>query len=250
MRLSKKTYVAIVGVQKAATTSLYAALESHSQVCKSNRKEQHFFNHYTPSTRHGIDFIKDPFNRYDYAVYEKAWEVGGEDTKAYVDATPIYCFQRGCMNKLRKYRRDAKIIMIVRDPLDRALSQYKMETARGTEDRTITEVCNDYLNNKLEGSQDPVDSYIQRANYAEQLDNIYSLFKRKNIMVISFVDLTDRPEEVLPMIQDFIGLDYEVLELPHSHKGTHMNVSDSEKNMLRECINKELSPLKETTDFK
>lgn len=231
-RLSQKNYVVIVGAQKAGTTSLYNALESHSDVMRSTQKEQHFFDFYQPTKRRGLDYIRDPLNRYDYAGYEANWFDEGEST--YIDATPIYCWWRGCLKKIRRYRRDAKVIMVLRDPVDRAISQYKMEVGRGYEDRTLSQVCNDF-NKKVNGKQHRVDSYIERGYYRSQLDEIHRLFKK--VMILKFNDLINEPDKVLTFIQGFIGLKQERLILPHEMKGPNVSILPSEVDMVKYFYN-------------
>jgi hypothetical protein len=109
--------VAIVGVQKAGTSSLFDLLRKHPEVCPGPRKEWHFF-----------DDEKRPWDEPDYSGYwARAWTVR---QRIAVDATPSYLFWPQALERMRAYRADMRLIAILRDPIERAFSHWAMYFGR------------------------------------------------------------------------------------------------------------------------
>jgi hypothetical protein len=105
--------VAIVGVQKAGTSSLFDLLRKHPEVCAGPRKEWHFFDDEKRSWA-------DP----DYAEY---WAPGRTDRQRIaIDGTPSYLFWPHAMERMRAYRSDMRLIASLRDPIERAFSHWAM----------------------------------------------------------------------------------------------------------------------------
>lgn len=120
----------IIGAQKAATTWLSDILRQHPQVCMPKEKELHFFNK-TYNYEKGL------------AWYERQFS-GCSDKKAYGEATPNYLWTNPCPEEIKASRRirnipekvnsaypDIKLIVTLRDPIDRAISAYRTHIRAG-----------------------------------------------------------------------------------------------------------------------
>jgi hypothetical protein len=124
------------------------------------------------------------------------------------EATPIYCYWPRAMERIRSYNPEAKLIMALRHPSYRALSQWRMETAKGREHLPFAEAVADIGRKRMFGSGGfhRVYSYVERGLYAGQIERIYRLFPSKNVYVYRTDDLWRQPAATLSSIELFLGL--------------------------------------------
>ena len=114
----------IGGVQKAGTTALARYLAGHPQLALPQRKEAHVFD--DPGFE--ADWDRARIDR-EYARHFDA----GSDDRLHGDATPIYLFHPTLVERIAAYNPAMRWIVLLRDPVERAISQYGMERARGDE---------------------------------------------------------------------------------------------------------------------
>ena len=105
-----------IGVQKAGTSWLSEALNEHPEIYIHPKKEAHYFNK-----------KKIYINKFHYE-----WTFKNKNEKIIGDITPSYISEENVAEKIHKYNPDVKMIVILRDPTDRCVSQYKMEMSRKT----------------------------------------------------------------------------------------------------------------------
>ena len=117
MRLPKVNFM-IVGVQKSGTTALSEFCSEHPEICMAKPKEPHLFDA-EEFDEAGLD---DNYSK--FFDHFKGEAILGE-------ATPIYMFLPEIAKRLHTYNPDLKLLVILRDPVDRAISQYSMSQSRG-----------------------------------------------------------------------------------------------------------------------
>jgi hypothetical protein len=124
------------------------------------------------------------------------------------EATPIYCYWPHAMERIKKYNPEAKLIMAIRHPFHRALSQWRMETARGREHLPFAEAISATGRDRLSGTGGfhRVYSYVERGFYGPQIERLYRLFPRNNVYVYRTDDLWREPSATLTSIEIFLGL--------------------------------------------
>ena len=105
---------ALVGVQKAATSTIAFYLLRHRHVSRGERKERHFFDK---------DFLD--WENPDYSAYTSPRRTPRQ--KIAGDYTPAYLFWPGALRRMHAYNPDMKLIASFRDPIERAFSQWCME---------------------------------------------------------------------------------------------------------------------------
>ena len=120
MRPSLVNFV-VVGVQKAGTTALFDYLQDDPAYGLPDVKEVHFFDDET------IDWSAP-----DYGPYHARFD-WSDPTLIRGEATPIYIYWPRSLERLAAYNPAAKIILMLRDPVERAWSHWRMETSRGVE---------------------------------------------------------------------------------------------------------------------
>lgn len=185
----------IIGAQKAGTTSLHAYLACHPSVSMSAPKEVHYFD------RDG-DYP-------DHAWYRGQFQphVG---TRAIGEATPIYCFWPGAIQRLHAFDPTLKLIMSLRNPIDRAVSQYWMEFQRQDEHLALPAAFAAEASRLADGAPTQALrswSYLARGRYAEQLDRIYQFFPPQQVLTLRFEELVREPKAVLRHVTDFLGVE-------------------------------------------
>ena len=181
-----------VGAQKAGTTTLYEVLKQHPDIYLPEVKEPHFFDeHYTK----GVTWYEQTF----FKNYQNE-SAAGEITPAY-----LY-FEEVPQRILETLGPNIKILIIFRNPADRAYSHYLMNKSNGYEAASFEEVMRaSQPTAGLTTAEKRMYSYKYRGFYARQLNQYLRLFHKENMHFILFEDLvSDRKEEVYASILDFL----------------------------------------------
>ncbi len=146
------------GVQKAGTTTLFRYLQAHPQLAAPSRKETHFFDDET------IDWANPDYGRLGSFFPESL------GARRAFDATPIYLFWPPSLARIRAHNPDAKLMFMFRDPIERAWSQWNMETRRGADDLPFASAVREgrkrLKDNHQLGNAWRVYSYVERGFYA------------------------------------------------------------------------------------
>ena len=206
--LRSKPDFLVIGAQKAGTTSLYSYLSDHPQIAGSKPKEVHFFD----------GGIKPGDNRFErgehfYRSHFPLKPVLKRNTKCF-EATPLYLFHPLAADRIKKLYPDVKLIAILRDPVERAISQYFYTKQAGLEPLLLKEALEaeeDRLSDAIQSHNYNDESFIHhsykaRGIYKPQLERFFSLFHKEQIIVIPSDDLFSKPYETLNQIFKFIDV--------------------------------------------
>ncbi|NKJ01501.1 sulfotransferase [Novosphingobium sp. SG707] len=181
----------IAGGQKCGTTSLHAYLAQHPEIC-AGPKELHFFDD------EGVDWARP-----DYAAYEARFVGPGMR----VDATPIYGFWPGAMERIAAYNPAARLIFLRRDPVERAWSQWCMEYARADEAMPFACAIREERSRIAAGEVGlRHHSYIERSAYGMQVARAMALFSRRQLLFIESAELARDHKGVLARVAAFAGV--------------------------------------------
>lgn len=188
--------VVVIGAMKCATTAVHCYLDAHPDVAMSRPKELNFFNgpEHTPpgdvSTwwrcgqwHRGVEWYARHF--------DPEAPVRGESSPAYT--SPSYPEVPARMAQLLP---DARLVYLVRDPVDRAVSQYAHHRRDGAEHRPLAQALLD------EDTQ-----YVARSRYAERLRPHLEHRRNDQVLVVVQEHLRDRPRQQLARLYDFLGVD-------------------------------------------
>lgn len=187
----------IAGTQRGGTTTLREFLFDHPDVCMSAKKELHFFD----DDRY---WRKDPP---DYAPYHGAF-APRPSHRLLGEATPIYMYWKAALPRIRAYNPDMKLVMILRNPVERAYSHWNFERQAGREPLPFREA----LAAEPQRSRDALPaqlrngSYIQRGFYAAQLEEIWKFFPRTQTLVLRFENLSRAPGQLCAEVARFLGI--------------------------------------------
>jgi hypothetical protein len=201
----------VIGAQKAGTTALYAYLRWHPGITGPSWKEVSFFD------RHW--WRGEAWYRGQFPLRAGERLVG--------EASPSYLFHPLAPGRARSLVPDAKLVALLRDPVDRAYSQYQHEVALGREPLSFEDALaaeDDRLAGEVERlTEDPRafsrawwdHTYAARGRYAEQLERWLAVFPREQLLVVPTEELGERPAEIYASILAFLGAEpYELSDYP------------------------------------
>ena len=186
----------IVGVQKGGTTALHAYLADYPDVALGDPKEVHFFDDETQ------DWASPDYRAYHAHFPEPAGRPCGE-------ATPIYLYWKDSLERIAAYNPAMQLIVVLRDPVQRAWSHWRMEYARGAETQPFA-WCIREGRQRLFGAGPwgfhREFSYVERGYYGEQLERAFALFPRQQVLVLKSEDLRAAPGPALNAVRGFLEL--------------------------------------------
>ena len=201
----------IIGVQKGGTTALSHFLAQHQQICIADGKEVHLFD----APEFDLNWSVEDINQ-RYAPYFQA----ATGAQFLCEATPIYCYWPEVIASLRQYNPQLKLVVILRDPAERAISQYVMEFERGTERRSLWQaLLLETLRLRRDKSRAALGSrrchsYRTRGHYVEQLSNLRRHFPDEQILIIDNTDLIKNHDATLIRVYEFLGVAANQLPVP------------------------------------
>jgi len=192
----------VIGAAKSGTTTLYELLKGHSELYMPKGKEVPYFS--------DNKVYKKGINKYFVHHFKNA-----DTEKLWGTITPQYMIgQKGTDPKIVEKRiykdmSNAKIIAILRNPIDRAFSHYRMLVKRGYETRNFDEAVNDLIkgNTGLSGYDEPDNDYLAFSKYGEILQPYFDNFPNKNILILTSDELRDKPDKTLAKIFKFLNID-------------------------------------------
>ena len=133
------------------------------------------------------------------------------------EATPVYCFLPYVAPELKRYNPELKLIVLLREPVERAISHYYMERNRGGEHRPLwLALLLERFRLRWDRAPRPLESptrrysYRARGLYSRQLRNLYRSFDPDRVLVLRAEDLLNRQDDTLRRAFVFLGVSREV----------------------------------------
>ena len=176
----------IAGVQRCGTTSLSRYLSWHPQVLFSPKKEVHYFDRDDRYPDH--EWYRDQFGleRLEERLKQEERVIFGE-------GTPMYAFREDCIERIYQYDPEIKLILILRDPVKRAISQYWMNARRirdmqdGQQNAFASEMLPTFqkqADDLRRGISVDRSGFVARGYYHEQISRIYQYFPPEQLLII------------------------------------------------------------------
>lgn len=228
----------IGGTQKGGTTALDAYMRMHPSVLMADRKEVHFFD----NEEHflAVDV--------DYAAYHASFKESPPG-KLLGEATPIYMYWSATPRRVAEYNPEMKWILLLRNPVERAYSQWNMERNRGAESLPFLDAvkCEQERCDEALPLQHRVYSYVSRGMYVEQIRRIWQYFPADQTLLIKSEVLHQRPEESLRQITNFLGIDpFPASAKLEAHLGEYASpLKPDERAYLDKLFEREIRSLEE-----
>lgn len=220
----------LIGAPKAGTTALHVALARHPQLSMSTKKEpKHFLVDGPPPTGGGPGDAK---TYADYvwrrADYEALWS-HAEPGQLRGESTTLYLRDPEAHRRIRAAVPDVRLIAVLRDPVDRAHSNWSHLRSAGLEhEADFLRACMLEQRRADEG-WGPFWRYLELGRYGAQLQHLYSVFPADQILVLLYRQLREEPLVTLDVVCDFLGVERGHLSEPPPANVT-AHVSDSAVN--------------------
>ncbi len=191
----------VVGAPRSGTTSLYKYLEMLPDVCMSTVKEPHYFNAALDPRgplAASLSIVRDE------QKYLRLFDHAGP-RKVVGEATPTYLWDPVVPSRIKAKVPDAKIVMILREPIERAHSHYLTDVRLGLEPRPFSQaLTEDHANaDKVLGR---AHLYIEQGLYADQVERYLDTFGKKQIRIYLFEDFTCQPSKVMNELCKFLDV--------------------------------------------
>jgi len=194
----------IIGAPKCGTTSLAHTLSEHPEVYIPPIKEIGFFANEEYWGK-GVEW---------YASY---FEERGTEVKV-GEATPYYLQSPKAPRRIFAVCPEARLIAIVRNPVERARSHYWYRRWYGNEHRNVKEAFNEEIEKYPYVEND--DYIIPPGLYAKHLKRYTKVFDKERIYVTSLRRLTNHPKKAIQRLQKHIGIEYQDLAISHKNKSS------------------------------
>jgi hypothetical protein len=200
----------VIGAAKAGTTSLYHYLRQHPGIYLPPQKEINFFalegktlDFHGPGDREFISSFSVTRLEDYVALFA---DVAGQT--AIGEVSPMYLYSREAPERIRRHIPNAKLICILRNPVERAYSHYLMfvRDKREPHRRSFSRALADEKD-RVRQNWEWAWSYVDIGFYAEQLTRYYELFDSRQIRIYLYEEFRERPYETLKDIFRFLEVD-------------------------------------------
>ena len=231
----------IIGTVRSGTTSLYYNICQHQCVLTAAYDELGFFD----SNYHlGLNWYRSLFPTLfsKWAVKQKTqFAITGEDT-------PFYIWNPLVAKRILKILPNIKLIVLFRNPVDRAYSNYHLAVREGSENLSFEDAIQVELKN-LDKINDNIKqdvnkyaiarSYIAKGFYADQLKIWLELFRFEQLIIISTEDLESNPQKTLDNIYDFLKIPKNHVLIPEKQKiASYPKIKDETRKFLIDLYKK------------
>lgn len=202
----------IIGAAKSGTTSLYHYLKQHPDVFMPSMKEPSFFAHETNLTFNESNtssvFSETVKNNTVTTLQDYLALFDGVTTEdAIGEASPVYLYATEAPLIIKKYIPNVKLIVILRNPVQRAFSNYTHFVRSGEEKAENFKSALKYECSRIDKNWHWFWYYIQAGFYAKQLKRYYDVFDASQIKVVLYEELKENPVSMVQNIFDFLGVD-------------------------------------------
>lgn len=202
----------VIGAQRSGTSSLYKYLEHHPCVLSSLRKETEYF-----SARFGLG--EAWYRAHFPSRARRSWQEHRRGLAVLTfEASPNYLFHPLSAERAATMVPNAKLVVLLRNPIERALSHHQHEVRAGRETLTFEEAV-ELEAERLAGEEQRLVSepgyrslawerysYQARGHYAEQLERWLARYGEEHLLVVRSEDLYQDPARAFGCIQGFLGL--------------------------------------------
>jgi len=185
----------LAGAQKSGTTALHYFLSRHPEICMGDQQEIHFFDN-------DAMFVAEP----NYAELHKHYPPVAPATIA-GDCTPSYVYHEPAMQRIRNYNPKTKLLILLRNPVERAFAHWNMQRYKGIEPLDFFDAIREE-ETRIAGAppaQARRFAYLERGFYGRQLERVFKLFPREQVKVVKSEDFKAKQRQTLASIFSFLG---------------------------------------------
>lgn len=197
----------LIGAPKCGTTALHVALSRHPALFMSRIKEPKYFCFDGPpppgrGPGDAATYRAAIWRRHDYERLFDEAPVGALRG----ESTTLYLRNAEAINRIHDAVPDARLIAVLRDPIDRAHSNWTHLHSAGLEPESDFRQACAQENRRLAAGWAQFWGYLSQGRYGEQLQHLYSVFPRDQVLLLMYRDLRERPNQTLDQVCDFLGI--------------------------------------------
>ena len=185
----------LAGAQKSGTTALHYFLSRHPDISMGGQQEIHFFDN-------DAIFVSEP----DYEQLHKHYPLLAPSTIA-GDCTPSYMYHELAAERIWKYNPIIKLVILLRNPVDRAFAHWNMQRFRGREPLDFFDAVREEQT-RIAGApptQARRFAYVDRGFYGRQLARLFKFFAREQVKAVKFEEFKENQPKTLASIFSFLG---------------------------------------------
>jgi len=237
----------ILGAMRCGTTSLYRYLCEHPRIVSATRKEVHFFDHNYLS---GWEW----YVRHFVSRFEKLPDKAHPLRRLTGEASPSYMLNPLAAQRASRHLPNAKIIAILRNPVDRAASHYQHGLRRKYEPLSFAEAL-DREQERIQGEREKLlreevqrsdalqnFSYCTRGHYMEQIGEWLKYYPRHHLHIVLSEEFYADPARELERVSDFLGLETVKPRMPEEFEKFNFCEYDALGGALRERLIEHFRP--------
>ena len=230
----------IIGTAKGGTTSLYEYMIKHPQIFPALTKQVHYFDKYFSR---GVNWYRSTFP-------SKLQKIRAtKKNKKFVtgEATPLYMYHPLAPQRVYNLIPNTKLIVLLRNPVERAYSRYSMELNHNNETLSFEEAI-EQEPSRLEGEFEKMQkdgnyfsyhynahSYLTSGIYADQLERWFKYFPREQFLILSSEDFYKEPNKILNQVFQFLGIpDFNQETFSVFRKGNYSKMNPETRKKLVE----------------
>jgi hypothetical protein len=194
----------IVGAPKCGTTALSYYLSTHPQIFFSKPKEPHFFATDLPGQQ-GVKSLKKYLNLFKYA---------NNNTKRIGEGSVCYLYSKTALKNIKEFCPEAKIIVMLRNPVEVVQSLHQQLLHALYEDEPDFEKAWNLQHKRANGKSIPklcrqpeLLQYGNVAKFGEQIQRLYAIFDKEQVLIIQFEDFCNDTAKVYQKVLHFLELD-------------------------------------------
>ena len=196
----------IIGAQKSGTTSLYKYLIQHPSILAASKKEIHYFD---IRYQNGDLWYRSHFP-FSILTKNRTFITG--------EASPYYLFHPYALTRMHQVIPKTKIIILLRNPVDRAISHFFHEKKRqretlspekafqGEEERIEPEYTKMLKDPNYHSYIYKNFSYKKRGVYIDQIQRCYQEFPKEQVLVLKCEDFFSNPAKILKSVSIFLEI--------------------------------------------
>jgi hypothetical protein len=199
----------LIGAPKAGTTALHAAMARHPRLFLSGVKEPKYYmcgDSPPPAYKGPGDAHSNQEWIWQRQRYLDLFAGVPENVLA-GESTPFYLYNRDARRRIARDRPDAKLIAVLRDPVDRAYSNWMHLWMDGLEPRSDILEAVAKEQERIDDGWAPFWHYQGLGMYGRQLADLYGQFPSEQVLLLRYRDLVDSPAEALERVFGFLGVE-------------------------------------------
>ena len=221
----------VIGAKRCGTTSLFYHLPEHQCISKSPHDNMGFFN---DNFHLGVNWYKSFFP----TIFTRNKIKSEFENFLAFDVTTTYMEEESTANNVYQTKPNMKIIVILRNPVDRTYSQYHLNLREKAEKRSFEDVIEENMNrlDKKSHKRHEIkpkfsaegNNYLKKGLYAQQLRYWLKIFPRKNILILSTEEFESNQQAIYNKIFEFLNISkFEKME-----KGSYPQMKSETRSLL------------------